>query len=72
MYLKVLYTDFRVGREKSSTVRKMMTERSLIAVHCSSGWYDVRRKSNRIDGIPYHGIDRRKNKPESFFQNLNP
>ena len=64
MFLKVIYPDLTLGKINSSIIEGMMKAGKIIALHCSEGWIEVRRKG---EGVPYSGIDRRKTKPETFF-----
>ncbi len=64
MYLKVIYSDLSMGAERAGAIQDLTKSGKIIAVHCSEGWVEVRRKSKEET---YKGIDRRRNKSESFF-----
>lgn len=64
MFLKVIYRDLTLGKEKAQIIKRLMKAGRIIAIHSSEGWVEVRRMCN---GIPYKGRDRRENQAERFF-----
>jgi len=63
MFLKVIYSDGKLGIVKSRTLDGLIKAGQVLAFHCSEGWVEARRKRNTKD---YRGPERRRSNLVAF------